>query len=150
MRLAILLLLACCSLAQGRPDFSGIFLRTETRTHNEKGQPASPRILEIRQTTDEFIVTAIQNGETASAHFLLEGKKGDKIQTRLTSDSFVVTGPAQKGIPFSLPVIPAIPAASPIRLEERWTLSGDLQQLSIRTKPSIGSMKRGFTCASLR
>jgi hypothetical protein len=67
MRLALVpLVLITWSVAQTRPDFSGIFARTAT-TFGGPVRPAPPRIIEVKQTAEEIVVTAMQNGETAVA-----------------------------------------------------------------------------------
>jgi hypothetical protein len=127
LALAAAVLLVTSSLAQTKPDFSGVFLRTQIATDKDHLHAAVPRILEITQTVDEVTVTAIQNGETVLARYSLSGKNSEKFQARLKGGSLVIKGTSQRqmlGDGIGMPPIP---------LEKQWTLSPDLQQLTIRT-----------------
>ncbi len=136
MKLLIaLFLLGSFSLAQSKVDFSGIFLRTQSEF---RGTPQTevPRILEIKQTSDEVIVTATQNGETAVAHYRLD-KKSQAVQARLKGQNLVLKGTVKSqwpGLGLGL-VSPGIAE----NVEEKWELSPDSQQLVIRTRESMGA-----------
>jgi len=126
--------LAASSLAQAKPDFSGVFLRTETTVRSGHPSPAVPRLLDIKQTLDEVVVTASQNGETAVVHYRLDGKKSDKVQARLKGASLVLKTTVEWKGPLD-----GAPARTVMEnLEEKWELSPDARQLTIRTTPSIG------------
>jgi hypothetical protein len=103
-------------LAQTRVDFSGVFLKTAT-TVRKKRSEFEPRILVISQTPDEIVVKAMQNGETAVAHYPLEAKKSDKVQAKLRGRFLVLT--------FDL-------ADLETSVSEKWVLSPDGQQLTIQ------------------
>jgi hypothetical protein len=128
------LLLAGCTLAQTKPDFSGIFLRTET-TEGKHSEPAVPRIIEVKQTANEIAVTAAQNGETAVVRYRLDSKKSDRVYARLKAKSLVLKGTIAhrsdpEGFGFGFPSIE--------NLEKTWELSPDGQRLLIRTKGNVG------------
>ena len=132
-------LLANLSLAQAKGDFSGVFLRTQSsfRGHLE---PAAPRILEIKQTADEIVVAATQNGETAVAHYRLNQKSG-AVQAQVKGEDLVLKGTVKRQWPeFGLGMGLFWPGVS-VSVEERWTLSADSQQLVIRTKENIGGVQ---------
>jgi hypothetical protein len=112
----VMLLLVGPLLAQTRVDFSGVFLRTAT-TVRKKRSESEPRILVISQTPDEIVVKAMQNGETAVAHYPLEAKKSDKVQAKLRGRSLVLT--------FDL-------ADLETSVSEKGVLSPDGQQLTIQ------------------
>jgi hypothetical protein len=127
-----LLLLAGCAPAQAKPDFSGIFLRTGT-TLGGKSRPAPPRIIEVKETAAEVVVTAIQNGETAVARYRFRSKEAEKFQAQLKGSQLIMKGMSEPLLSYS-----SVIADPVITLEETWTLSPDLQQLSIKTTPSSG------------
>jgi len=113
----VMLLLVGPLLAQTRVDFSGVFLRTATIVGKKRLESEPPRILVISQTPDEIFVKAMQNGETAVAHYPLEAKKSDKVQAKLKGRSLVLT--------FNL-------ADLETAVSEKWVLSPDGQQLTIQ------------------
>ena len=130
MRLAIaVLLLASSSLAQAKPDFSGVFLRTET-TANGRSETAIPRILDIKQTADEVQVTALQNGETAVAHYPLGGKKTEKVQARLKGNYLQVKTTVKWQFSSAAWLWPTLPLSETV--SEKWELSPDGSQLTIK------------------
>jgi hypothetical protein len=132
--LVTVLFLTGFSLAQTKADFSGIFLRTRSEVQGHP-EPAVPRILEVKQTADEVVVTATQNGETAVARFRLHDKKSDTVQGRLQGKNLLL----RTTVPRQWPVAGLIgPTVVPESLEEKWELSPDAQQLVILTKPGIG------------
>jgi hypothetical protein len=134
MRLfAALLLLAGCASGQAKPDFSGIFLRSGTAVGGSASRLAPPRIIEVRQTAEEVVVTAIQNGETAAARYRFNSKKPEEIQALLKASQLILKGRTEP-----LASSSSIIADPVITLEEIWTLSPDLQQLTIKTTPSAG------------
>jgi hypothetical protein len=136
MRLFItVLLFSSLSPAQIKADFSGIFLRTQymVRGHSE---PTDPRILEIKQTADEVVATATQNGETVVAHYRLDGKKSEKVQARLKGKNLILKTIVQQQWQTAGLVGPEVVSES---LEEKWELSPDAQQLVILTKPGVGT-----------
>jgi hypothetical protein len=129
----VVLLLAGSSLAQAQPDFSGVFLRTETTVRRHTA-PAAPRVLVIKQTVDEVLETASENGETAVVHYRLDGKKSDKVQARLKGANLVLKTTVERKWQvggFSAPTALE-------NLEEKWTLSPDSQELVICTKADLG------------
>ncbi len=135
MRLLIsLLLLGSISFAQSKVDFSGIFLRTQNsvRGHSE---PATPRILEIQQTAGEVVVTATQNGETAVVRYRLGEKQSGMMQAQLKGESLIVKGTVKLQ---SYPFGPFWPGGLEERIEEKWVLSPDAQQLVIRSQANLG------------
>jgi hypothetical protein len=135
-------LLANLSLAQAKGDFSGVFLRTESSFHGHS-DPAPPRILEVKQTAEEVIVTATQNGETAVAHYRLD-QKSEAVQARLRGEDLVLKGTVKRQWPeFGLGVGLFWPGVA-VNVEEKWTLSPDSQQLVIRTKEHIGAGATAF------
>jgi hypothetical protein len=113
----VMLLLVGPLLAQTRVDFSGVFLRTATIVGKKRLESEPPRILVISQTPDEIFVKAMQNGETAVAHYPLEAKKSDKVQAKLKGRSLVLT--------FNL-------ADLETAVSEKWVLSPDGRQLTIQ------------------
>jgi hypothetical protein len=118
MRSMIVVLLLVGPLpAETRVDFSGVFLRTATTVGKKRLESEPPRILVISQTPVEIVVKAIQNGETAVAHYPLEAKKSDKVQAKLKGRSLVLT--------FNL-------AELETSVSEKWLLSPDGQQLTIQ------------------
>jgi hypothetical protein len=129
----IVLLLAASSLAQAKPDFSGVFLRTETAVRKHPA-PAVPRVLVIKETIDEVVVTAVQNGETAVVHYRLDGKESDTVKARLKGANLVLRTTVERKWPASGFSVPTALE----NLEEKWTLSPDSQQLVICTKADIG------------
>jgi hypothetical protein len=56
-------------------------------THGDRAakahERAVPRILEVKQTAEEIVATATENGETAVVHYRLDGKKSDKVYARI-------------------------------------------------------------------
>jgi len=126
--------LAASSLAQAKPEFSGIFLRTETAVKGGHAAPAVPRILDIKQTLDEVVVMASQNGETAVVHYRLDGKKSNKVQARLKGTNLVLKTTVERKGSLDGAFAPTVIEG----LEEKWELSPDTQRLTIRTTPSIG------------
>src|ERR1700689_4035406 len=145
MRLLItLLLLGNFSLAQSRVDFSGIFLRTETMFRG-RSEGVSPRILDIKQTADEVIVTATQNGESAVAHYRLDGKKSGTVQAWLKGENLVLKGAVKRQGPgLGLDLGLRFPLTVAVNVEEKWELSPDSQQLVIRTRQIIGAGETVF------
>ncbi len=144
MRLLItLLLLGNFSLAQSEVDFSGIFLRTQSSFRGQS-EPASPRILDVKQTAEEVVVTATQNGETAVAHYRL-GKKSEAVQARLKGETLVLKGTVKRqwaGLGLGLGL--GLPLTAVVNIEEKWELSPDSQQLVIRTKEGMGAIESAF------
>lgn len=141
MKLLItLLLLGNLSLAQSKVDFSGIFLRTQS---SFRGNPQTevPRILEIKQTPDEVVVTATQNGETAVARYRLD-KKSEAVQARLKGKNLVLKGTVKRKWLDMGFFLPGLETAA--NFEEKWELSSDLQQLVIHTKENYGSGASNF------
>lgn len=128
MRLAITaLLLVSCSLAQNKPDFSVIFLRTQTRVDRGNAQPAVPRVLSVQQTEDEIALTATRNGETAVAHYRLSSKKSDNVYARFKGKNLLVRTTVKWQLSSTWPQ-GGWPLSEP--LEEKWELSPDRQQLT--------------------
>jgi hypothetical protein len=136
MRLfAALLLLAGYGFAQAKPDFSGVFLRTET--FNQKHTtPAVPRILEVRQTAEEIVATAAENGETAVVHYRLDGKKSETLSARLKGNVLVLKGTIP--VPLGGPNPFGLPFSVNESLVIKWELSADGNQLEIRTRANSG------------
>jgi len=132
MRVALaLLLLASSLLAQSKPDFSGVYLRTETRFHGQS-EAAIPRVIAVKQTADEVLVSASQNLETATVHYRFVGNKNNKAEARLKSKNLVVKSSTEvRGPAFDL-----FSGGWPLTqtVEEKWELSGDAQQLMIYRK----------------
>lgn len=129
MRLALaVVLLAGCSLAQAKPDFSGIFLRTETR-FRDKAEAAIPRVIEVRQTPDAVLITATQNLETATVDYRFKGDKQNKAEARLKGRNLLIRSIAEIQLPdpglFWLSSVVAQP------VEEKWEMSPDGKQLEI-------------------
>ena len=148
MRLAIAaVLLATSSLAQTKPDFSGIFLQTETRIGKEQTKPSTPRVLDIKQTSDEVVVTATQNGETAAAHYRFD-QKSEAVQVRLRGDNLVLRGTLRQQWP-GLVLGLGLPLTE-LAIEEKWELSRDSQELVIRTKENIGAVTSAFEARYIR
>jgi hypothetical protein len=131
----VLLVLAGCASAQAKPDFSGIFLRTETAEQRHT-TPAVPRILEVKQTVKEIVTTATQNGETAVVHYRLDSKKSGKVYARLKGDNLVVKGTITRQWLGPALLVPGFSATE--NLTKTWELSPDGQRLVIRTKADIG------------
>ena len=132
MRVALgLILLAASSFAQNNPDFSGIFLRTESRFRNQS-EAAIPRIIEIKQTTEDVLVTATQNLETATARYSFVSKNKKKAEARLQGRNLVVKTTA---VTYG-PVLALFSGNWLITqvVEEKWELSADAQQLMIHRK----------------
>ncbi|MFZ0860601.1 MAG: hypothetical protein WCA27_12060 [Candidatus Sulfotelmatobacter sp.] len=147
--LVTVLLLANLSLAQGKGDLSGIFLRTQ-RSFRGQSEPASPRILDIKQTAEEVVVTATQNGETAIAHYLL-GKKLEAVQARLKGENLVLKGTVKREWPgLGIGLGLGLPLTTVEKIEEKWELSPDSQQLVIRTKENIGAGESAFDIRYIR
>lgn len=145
-----MLLLGNFSLAQSRVGFSGTFLRTETMF---RGRPeaASPRILDIKQTADEVIVTATQNGESAVAHYRLDGKKSGTVQAWLKGENLVLKGTVKRQGPgLGLDLGLRFPLTVAANVEEKWELSPDSQQLVIRTKQNVGAGESVFDTRYIR
>jgi len=143
VRLALtVVLLAVCSLAQGKPDFSGVFLRTQMEA-GKHPTPIVPRILQVQQTADGIVATAIQNGETAVVHYQFDNKKIDAIQARLTADKLVVSATVKgKSTLVGFSTLPGISE----HIETTWEMAHDKQQLIIRTKSDLGgSYSEAFT-----
>jgi hypothetical protein len=144
----VVLLLAGVSLAQTAPDFSGVFLRTETRSKKYPSKPATPRVLDIKQTANEIVVSATQNRETAVIHYSLVEKKKDAPQARLKGRNLIISATYVWRVPLSGPESIAdqklagyglsgstVAVLSVPRTEKQiWELSGDGQELTIRHK----------------
>ena len=148
--LITLLLLGNFSLAQSRVGFSGTFLRTETMF---RGRPeaASPRILDIKQTADEVIVTSTQNGESAVAHYRLDGKKSGTVQAWLKGENLVLKGTVKRQGPgLGLDLGMRFPLTVAANVEEKWELSPDSQQLVIRTEQNVGAGESVFDTRYIR
>ena len=111
------LLLAVPLLGQTPADFSGVFLRTATTVGKKRSESEIPRILVIKQDSNEVVVQAIQNGETAEARYPFEAKRSGKAQARLKDRSLVLT--------FSL-------VSHETSVSEKWQLSSDGHQLTIQ------------------
>lgn len=126
-RVLALLLLAGSSFAQTRPDFSGVFLRTTTKGAKGHLEPAVPRILDIKQASDEITVTAMQNGETAIAHYRFNNKT-DAVQARWKGKSLQLVSQVVPRLSSSLTELSLPPRA----VHDRWELSDDGSQLVIR------------------
>jgi hypothetical protein len=116
------LLLAVPLLGQTPADFSGVFLRTATTVGKKRSESEIPSILEIKQDSNELVVQAIQNGETAEARYPFEAKKIDKVQARLKGRSLVLT--------FRL-------AGHETLVAEKWQLSSDGHQLTIQGEQGL-------------
>lgn len=130
MRVALaLLLLVASSFAQGKPDFSGVFLRTENRFRNQS-EAATPRVLEIKQTTDDVLVTATQNLETATVRYSLVRNKKQKAAARLRGKQLVVKTTTTSYLPGGGLFLAGWPITQ--ALEETWELSPNGQELTIR------------------
>jgi hypothetical protein len=130
-----LILLAGCAPAQAKRDFSGVFLRTETFDQKHT-TPAVPRILEVKQTAEEIVATAAENGETAVVHYRLDGKKSETLSARLKGNILVLKGtiPLQLGEPDAF----GFALSANENLVTKWELSADGNQLIIRTRPNSG------------
>lgn len=136
-------LLANLSLAQPKGDFSGVFLRTESSFPGGHSDPAPPRILVVKQTAEEVVVTATQNGETAVAHYRLD-QKSDTVQARLKGENLILKGTVKLQFPgLGLGIGPLWPGVV-ANIEEKWELSPDSQQLVIRTKEDMGAGASAF------
>jgi len=137
MRVALTVLLLASSLpAQSKVDFSGIYLRIETWFRG-KSTPAIPRILDIKQTSAEVLVTGIQNRETAEVRYhLAEGKK-QKADARISGDKFFIKTTGFVQLPSFEPF--GMPWRIPQVVEEKWELSPDGNQLKIHRKYSGSS-----------
>ena len=131
MRFAPALLLASSLLAQSNPDFSGVFLRTETRSQGQS-KVAIPRVIEVKQTAGEVWVTATQNLETATVHYRFAGKKGDKREVRLKAQNLVVKSTTEVRSP-AFDLFSGLWPLTQI-VEEKWELSADSQRLTIHRK----------------
>jgi hypothetical protein len=141
MRCAVILAFGACSLAaqisaaQSKPDFSGVFLRTGTRSG--KGQvvePVAPRILEVKQTAEEVVVTAIENGETALVHYRLGSQRTDGVQAKIEGDKLVLKAKFQPQVPVAGMYPPALHV-----MEEEWDLSADRRILTLEWKDYVGT-----------
>lgn len=121
-RLIAALLLAVPLLGRTPADFSGVFLRTATTEGKKSSESEIPRILAIKQDSNEVVVQAIQNGETAEARYPFDAKKSDKVQARLKGRSLVLT--------FSL-------AGQGTSISEKWQLSSDGHELTIQGEPGL-------------
>jgi hypothetical protein len=53
---------------------------------------AVPRILEVKQTAEEIVATATENGETAVVHYRLDGKKSDKVYACIKNNDLIIKG----------------------------------------------------------
>jgi len=127
-------LLAQASAAQAKPDFSGVFLRTGTRVGKSQYGPALPRILEVKQTAEEVVVTAIENGETALVHYPFESKKTDAVQVKLKENRLVLKAMAEPQVPVAGMYPPALRV-----MEEEWDLSADRRILTLEWKDYVGT-----------
>jgi hypothetical protein len=116
------LLLAVPLLGQAPADFSGVFLRTATTVGKKRSESEIPRILVIKQDSNEVVVQAIQNGETAEARYPFDVKKSDKVQARLKGRSLVLT--------FSL-------VGQETSISEKWQLSSDGHELTIHGEQGL-------------
>jgi hypothetical protein len=126
-----LMLLVVSSFAQIKPDFSGVFLRTETR-FRDKAEPAVPRVIEVSQTAEVVRVTATQNLETATVDYRLKGDKQGKAEARLKGQNLLVRSTTEVHLPSLGPFWPGSLLTQ--SLEEKWELSPDGKQLKIHRK----------------
>jgi hypothetical protein len=121
------------SAAQTRPDFSGIFLRTGTRTGKGQFGPAVPRILEVKQTAAEVEVIAIENGETALVHYRFESERSDSVQAKLKEDKLVLKAKFDPQFPGA-----GVYQQAPHVAQEDWVLSADGRILTLGWKDYDG------------
>jgi hypothetical protein len=126
--LVTVLFLTGFSLAQTKADFSGIFLRTRSEVQGHP-EPAVPRILEVKQTAEEVVVTATQNGETAVARFRLHDNKSDTVQGRLKGKNLLLKTTVPRQWPVTGLIGPSLNRAQEFR-DRAFTFRGTLCQLS--------------------
>lgn len=132
MRVTLALMLLAASLcAQDKPDFSGIFLRTETRFRG-KAEPTTPRVIEVSQTGEVVHVTATQNLETATVDYRFKGDKQGKPEARLKGQNLLVKSTTEVQLPSLGLFWPGSVVAQ--TFEEKWELSADGKQLKIHWK----------------
>ena len=136
--LSLAALLVNCAVAQTAPDFSGVFLQTP-----------GPLILRITQSPDTLDVTSIENGESVSKKYRLDGTSTvvsylgyltrDSIHFKketLRLDSTIIAAPVHavslgEFVPFDPP---------PATVSEIWNLSSDGQVLRIKRKVHFKSL----------
>lgn len=139
-----LLLCSSALFGQGRPDFSGVFFRTDAflgkpkQKHKSLAEPLPPLTLLVRQTSEKLEVTAIQNWATNTSHYALNGAESrntdrDGYQTQdrshFENQSLLIETQALDGL----------------RQKQSWELSPDQQTLTLTRQIHSGNYSGTFT-----
>jgi len=118
-------------MAQNRPDFSGVFLRTTVESKKNHIDTPLPIILEIKQNGKRLEVIAYQHDRTITNNYSLGGKS-----TNRTPTGFPVERRAQvKGnLLVTKSTVKFSGRKQQFILSEKWHLSQDSQQLTIQQR----------------
>ena len=132
-RLGLLVLCPALTFAQTLPNFSGVFLESQTQGRLVKRAwartPENPLVLQIEQTPDNLQVTEFLNGSQATFVFNLNGKPSindwpgeGQSSDRLTFRDGRLVIRSERGTHWAFGALQ----------EESWKLSSDLQTLAIQ------------------
>jgi len=133
--LLILTFLSAVLMAQNRPDFSGVFLRTTVETKKHHLDTPPPVVLEIKQNGTRLEVNAYQYDHTITSTYNLGGKSMDRTPTGFPVERRAAL---KANLLVSRSTV-KFPGKQQFMLSEKWYLSQDSQQLTIQQKSRYGN-----------
>lgn len=130
IRVLTVTFLSAVLMAQNRPDFSGVFLRTTVETKKHQVDTPPPIVLEIKQNGTRLEVIAYQYDRTITSTYNLGGKSTDRTPTGFPVEH---RAKAKANLLVTKSIV-EFPGKQQFILSEKWHLSQDSQQLTIQQK----------------
>jgi hypothetical protein len=142
--LALLLFSLSASLAEGLPDFSGVYVRTWPKPEVHQGK-AVPVRMTVAQNGRVLTTTLTEKGRTRTSTYYLDGTQSENLavggapssdKAQIKFDSLLINSLIQV-------------RATTLEVEQKWHLSSDYRHLMIQiTAGASNSTTKGFELGS--